>query len=124
MVSETRTYTSVDQSTWEIIKGAALVGIVGAAIGGVVAYFKSIGNKVDKAEFKTAIAEVRAEVRADIEKTNRRISQWEEKLGGFARQSALDEVKTQITRMESRLETSIKELGQQLFALIAAGRDK
>lgn len=109
--------------------GAAVVAIVGA----VFAYFRSIGNKVDKTEFEHRAAERRSEVdkmfaelRLDFEKQiealNRRHSTWEARSERFATRELVDTLNVKIERMEERQDRGFEKINARLDKLIEERR--
>jgi len=109
--------------------GAAVVAIVGA----VFAYFRSIGNKIDKAEFEHRVAERRSEVdkmfaelRLDFEKQievlNRRHSAWETRSERFATRDLVDALNVKIERMEERQDRGFEKINLRLDKLIEESR--
>lgn len=113
----------------EVLIGAVIV----QAVGGIWLWLRSLNNKVSKEAHHEAIAalekrldtvedrrlkEIEDAVRAEIEKTNRRISQWEDKLTGFARQEALNALNQKIDRMETKIEAAIEKLSNQIISIL------
>lgn len=91
--------------SWKDITIGALIA---QAIAGGWFYLRSIGEKVNKKDHEKAVSDLKAE----IEKLNA-------ELKSFARQAAVDEVKGDIRRLETKLEAKLDTIQQQLMALIA-----
>jgi len=109
---------SMDGSWKDITIGA----LIAQAIGAGWLYLRSIGHKVGKDEHEKALEAQKtgfdrqiSDLKAELEKTNA-------ELKSFARQAAVDEVKGDIRRLETKLEAKLDTIQQQLMALIA--RDK
>ena len=103
--------------TWDEIEkvgvGAAIVAVVGAVFG----YFRSIGNKVDKADHIKALTELRLDVEKQIETLNRRHSAWETRSERFATRDLVDALNVKIERMEERQDKGFEKINTRLDKL-------
>ena len=104
--------------TWDEIEkvgvGAAIVAVVGAVFG----YFRSIGNKVDKADHIKALTELRADIEKQIETLNRRHSAWETRSERFATRDLVDALNVKIERMEERQDKGFEKINTRLDKLL------
>jgi hypothetical protein len=98
-------YPGEKVENWKELTIAALIA---QAVGAAWLYLRSIGNKVDKGAHEKAIAEIKAE----LDETNRELKQ-------FARQAQVDEVKSDIRRLETKIEAKLDNIQQQLLTLLA-----
>lgn len=104
--------------TWDEVQkvgiGAAIVAIVGAVFG----YFRSIGNKLDKAEHEKSLNELRAEIEKQIDLINRRHSAWESRSERFATREMVDALTAKMDRMEVRQDAGFEKLNARLDKLL------
>ena len=98
-------YPGETVDNWKDLTSAALIAQV---VGAGWLYLRSITNKVDKASHEKAIAALKTE----IDETNRELKQ-------FVRQGQVDEVKSDIRRLETKIEAKLDSIQQQLLTLIA-----
>lgn len=89
-------------------KDIAIGALIAQAIASVWFYLRSISDKVSRKDFEKAIAELKGE----IEKTNAEMK-------SFARLGDIAEVKSDIRRIEAKLEAKLDTIGQQLLMLLA-----
>lgn len=115
--------------TWDEIGKAGIVAAVVAAVGALFAYFRSIGNKVDKAEYAAQIAALRSEFEKAIaenhsafekqlEAINRRHSAWEARSERFATREMVDALTAKMDRMETRQDAGFEKLNARLDKLL------
>ena len=117
----------------------ALGATVAALVGSLIAYFKSIGGKADKAAVEKLLKDQREEfekqlhaLKSDSEKQvqalksefekqidaiSRRHSAWEQKTERFATREMLMEMKQDFQRLESRFETNFQKINDLLVTI-------
>lgn len=109
---------------WKALFGATAVALIGS----LVAYFRSIGGKADKAavekllkdqrdEFDKYLAQMRVEYDRQFDIINRRHSAWEQKTERFATREMLMEMKQDFQRLESRFETNFQKINDLLVKI-------
>ena len=94
----------MDGSYTHIAVGSIVTGIASLALGWFLGTFKKISKKEH--------AEDLAEIRREIEKNEVELKQ-------FARQAALDEIKGDMRRLETKIDSKLDSIQQQLLTLIA-----
>ena len=104
--------------TWDEIERVGVGALVVSAVGGVIAYFRSIANKIDKSDFEQRLKEMRSEFDKELEAINRRHSLWETRSERFATREMVDALNGKLERLETRLDTNFEKLNNRLDKLI------
>jgi hypothetical protein len=100
-------------------KDITIGALIAQAIGGGYLYLRSIGDKVSKREFEKAWAEMKTEHEKDTAALKVDIEKLNAELKYFARQASIDEVKADFRRLETKLDTKLDAIQQQLMTLLA-----
>lgn len=110
---------------WNEVEKIGIGALVASTVASVWAYFRSIGQKANKAEvdaqvrefraeIERQIKEIRAEVKEQLEVINRRHSDWMTRSERYVTREVVDEMKSQIKHMDSRLDAQLGQVAQRL----------
>src|SRR5262249_40068223 len=103
-------------------KDITIGALIAQAIAGAYFYLRSIGDKVGKKDFDKIITEIKVEHEKDLTALRVEIEKTNAELKTFAREPALDEMKADLRRLETKTEAKLDTIQQQLMTLLA--RDK
>jgi hypothetical protein len=100
-------------------KDLAIGALIAQAIGGGYLYLRSIGDKVSKKDHEKAMTAISADHDKAITALKTEIDKTNAELKNFARQGTLDEVKGDFRRLETKIDTKLDAIQQQLLQLLA-----
>ncbi|HEY7218996.1 MAG TPA: hypothetical protein VH985_11470 [Candidatus Binatia bacterium] len=100
-------------------KDIAIGALLAQGIGAGWLYLRSIGHKVSKEEFEKALAAQKRDHDKDISDLKNELEKTNAELKYFARQAAVDEVKADIRRLDTKIEAKLDAIQQQLLTLLA-----
>src|SRR5262245_14702404 len=95
--------------SWKDITIGALIA---QAIGAGWLYLRSIGHKVSKEEHEKALTAQKNDFDKQISDLKNELGKTNDELKSFARQGAVDEVKSDIRRLETKLEAKLDTIQQ------------
>jgi peptidoglycan hydrolase CwlO-like protein len=100
-------------------KDIAIGALIAQAIGGGWLYLRSIGNKVSKEDHDKLITALKVEHEKALTELKSEIEKLNAELKNFARQGEVNEVKSDIRRLETKIEAKLDTIQQQLMTLLA-----
>lgn len=103
---------------WNEVEKIGIGALVASTIASLWAYFRSIGQKANKADVEKAVSELRAEFKEHFENINRRHSQWELRSERFATREMVEALKAMMDRTEARQDAGFEKLNARLDKLI------
>lgn len=103
---------------WNEVEKVGVGALVTTTIAALWAYFKSIGQKANKAEVNAQISDLRAEFDKQVEAINRRHSSWETRSERFATREIVDALNAKIERLDTRFDAHFEKLNARLDKFI------
>lgn len=107
---------------WNEVEKVGIGALIASSIASLWAYFRSIGQKANKAEVEKQLSELRAEFDKQVEAINRRYSLWETRSERFATREMVDALNAKIERLDTRLDAHFEKINVRLDKFIEGQR--
>lgn len=107
---------------WNEVEKVGIGALIASSIASLYAYFRSIGQKANKAEVEKQLSEMRAEIEKQLDVINRRHSLWETRSERFATREMVDALNAKIERLDTRLDAHFEKINVRLDKFIEGQR--
>lgn len=105
--------------TWRLIETTAVIALVTGIVTGLWKYFRSLSDKISRAELTEHFKERDAAHRERYAQLEARLAKWEAMSDGFAKQQSISDLNGKIENMENKIERKLDLFQQQIIALLS-----